>query len=54
MEPKDSLPCSQQLASGLCSDPDEFSPHLHNLFIKIHFNIMPIIWFHNAEGRIFD
>jgi hypothetical protein len=32
MEQESSLPCSQQLATGLCSEPDESSPHNPTLF----------------------
>jgi len=32
MEPEGSLPCSQQPAIGLYSEPDEYSPQPHTLF----------------------
>jgi len=32
MEPKGSLPCSQQPANGLYTNPEEHSPHFPNLF----------------------
>jgi len=32
MEPDDSLPCSQELATGPYPGKDEFSPHISTLF----------------------
>jgi hypothetical protein len=32
MESEDSLPCSQEPATGPCPEQDEFSPHLLTLF----------------------
>jgi hypothetical protein len=39
MEPDDSLPCSQQPATGY-PEPDESSPHFSSYFFRIHFNII--------------
>jgi len=33
MEPEGSLLCSQNPTSGPSPEPDEFSPHLHTLFL---------------------
>jgi hypothetical protein len=41
MEPESLLPYSQELANGPYPDLDESNPHLHTLFFKIHFNIIP-------------
>jgi hypothetical protein len=30
MESEGSLPCSQEVATGLCPEPDESSPQPHN------------------------
>jgi hypothetical protein len=32
MEPKDSVPCSQEPATGPCPEPDESTPHPPTLF----------------------
>jgi hypothetical protein len=34
MEPKGSLPCSQESATGACDEPDESSPYYSILSIK--------------------
>jgi hypothetical protein len=39
MEHEDSLPCSQEPATGPYSKPDESSPQLHIVFSKIPFII---------------
>jgi len=39
MEPKDSLPHSQNPYTGSCPDPEESSPLPHTL-LEIHFNII--------------
>jgi len=41
MEPEGSLPCSQQPINISYSEPHASSPHLPNLFPKIHSNILP-------------
>jgi hypothetical protein len=33
IEPDDSLPRSQELATGSCPEPDESSPHHHTLVL---------------------
>jgi len=40
MEPEVSLPCSQSLANGTCTEQVESNPYPHTLFSKIHFNII--------------
>jgi len=40
MEPKGSLPCSQQPGTVPCPEPDASSPHCPTLFPKIHSNII--------------
>jgi hypothetical protein len=40
MEVKGSLPCLQQSAIGLHTEPDEFSPHLSHPISKTHLNIV--------------
>jgi hypothetical protein len=40
MEPKSSLPCSQEPIVGSCPDPDEFSPTLTPYSSGIHLNIV--------------
>jgi hypothetical protein len=42
MEPKGSLPCSQQPSNGPHPEPDESNPTFQPYFSKIHFNaILP-------------
>jgi hypothetical protein len=40
MEPEDSLPCSQEPATGPYTEPDESNPHPPTYMTKIHFNII--------------
>jgi len=39
MEPKDSLQCSQELATSSCPEPDASSPHHPTLLPKIYSNV---------------
>jgi hypothetical protein len=40
METKYLLPCSEQVATGPYSEPNEFGPQPHTISFKIHFNII--------------
>jgi len=40
MESEGSLPCSQDPPTGLCPEPDEFSPQFSPYFPKVHSNII--------------
>jgi hypothetical protein len=40
MEPEDSLPCSQVLATGAYPEADEPNPQPQPYFPKTHFNII--------------
>jgi hypothetical protein len=34
MEPESSLPCSQELTTGSCSETDQYIPRSHTLFLQ--------------------